>query len=271
MNKSKKLFLLGVGAQKGGTTWLFNYLESSGVVATNAIKEYHIWDAVENVPGSVRRRVSKEQAERDAGMQIRYFLQQSPENYFNYFSLLLDRLSMRITCDITPSYSALSAPTLQTIRQGFEKRGIETRAVFLIRDPVERCWSSARMKSINFTGSAEVSDAQVLAHAETAETQVRTRYGATILRLESVFDPSQIYVGLYEEMFEPQRLAELSAFCQVPFRPDFVEKKLNPSPKIAPLGDETRTKIARRYRMVYDFIAARYPQAQQLWDGYNYL
>lgn len=271
MNKANKLFLLGVGAQKAGTTWLFDYLASSGVVATNVIKEYHIWDAIENVPGSTRRRVTDEQAERDFGMKIRHFLQQSPENYFNYFAYIMDKQSLRITCDITPSYSALSAPALKMIKQGFEKRGIETRTVFLIRDPVERCWSSARMKGINLTGSAEVSDADVLEHARTDETEVRTRYGATILRLESVFDPAQIYVGLYEEMFEPGPLAALSAFCQVPFRPDQAERKLNFSPKVAPLGEETRAKIARRYRMVYDFTAARFPQAKQLWGGYRYL
>lgn len=269
--ENRKIFLLGVGAQKAGTTWLFDYLASSGHVAINHIKEYHIWDALEMVPSSRRRLITEEQAARDFGLKIRHFLQQSPENYFNYFPYIMEKQSKRITCDITPSYAALKQTTLEAIQQGFERRGVVTKAVFLIRDPVERIWSSARMKSINYTGSAEVSDAQVLAHALTDETEVRTRYNETLMRLDSVFDAARVYVGLYEEMFEPQPLSALSAFCQVPVRPDLVEKKVNLSPKAKPLGEETKMRIAQHYRAVYDFVAGRFPQAKHLWKGYTYL
>ena len=38
VNKTESLFLLGVGAQKAGTTWLFDYLASS----RQAVKASHV-------------------------------------------------------------------------------------------------------------------------------------------------------------------------------------------------------------------------------------
>lgn len=271
MNDTKNLFLLGVGAQKAGTTWLFDYLASSGLVATNDIKEYHIWDALVNVPSSRNRLITKEQSERDFGLKIRFFLQQSPENYFNYFAYMMEKQSRRVTCDITPSYAALKRATLRIIRDGFDKRDILTKTVFLMRDPIERCWSSARMRSMNYTGKAEVGDAQVLAHALTDESEVRTRYDETVSELEAVFDPDQIYVGLFEEMFELPQLTGLSDFCGVPVRLEQVDRKLNLTPKVKTLSEDTMKQIAARYRPVYEFVARRFPQAQQLWKGYRYL
>ena len=271
VNKTESLFLLGVGAQKAGTTWLFDYLASSGEVATSNIKEYHIWDALLNIPSSRKRLITKEQSERDFGLKIRFFLQQSPENYFNYFAYLLAKQSKQVTCDITPAYAGLNRATLLSIRRGFERRSINTKTIFLMRDPVERCWSSARMKSTNYTGKADVSDDQVLAHARSAETEVRTRYDKTIEELEAVFEASKIYVGIYEEMFDFPQLSRLSDFCGVLVRPELVEKKLNQSPKARPLRDDTIRMIALEYRPVYEFVAARFPQAVNLWKGYAYL
>ncbi len=267
----ERTFLLGVGAQKAGTSWLFDYLAASGQVAINSIKEYHIWDALDRLPTSRRKIISLEQANRNFGLKIRYFLQQSPDNYFNYFAYLMDKQSKTMTCDITPAYAALKESTLQTIQLGFDKRGIDTKVVFLIRDPVERCWSSARMKSRHYTGNTYVSDAQVLEHALSEESALRTRYDVTLNRLESVFAPSRIYAGLYEEMFEQQQLSALSGFCRIPIMPDLVKNEVNISPKVKDLSEDTQMRIARQYRVVYDFVATRFPSAKKLWKGYAYL
>lgn len=42
----KKTFLLGVGAQKSGTTWLYKYLSDNSNVSFGPLKEYHIWDGI---------------------------------------------------------------------------------------------------------------------------------------------------------------------------------------------------------------------------------
>ena len=46
MSNSKKVFLLGVGCQKGGTTWLHGQLAKHPEVDLGFTKEYHIFDAL---------------------------------------------------------------------------------------------------------------------------------------------------------------------------------------------------------------------------------
>ena len=43
-----KTFILGVGAQKCGTTWLYDQCKANKMVNTRFRKEYHILDSIEN-------------------------------------------------------------------------------------------------------------------------------------------------------------------------------------------------------------------------------
>ncbi len=42
--KQEKIFLLGLGAQKSGTTWLFDYLNGNSHAKFGIFKEYHVLD-----------------------------------------------------------------------------------------------------------------------------------------------------------------------------------------------------------------------------------
>jgi len=41
-----KTFLLGVGAQRSGTRWIYSYLRNSPGAAFGSGKEWHVWDAL---------------------------------------------------------------------------------------------------------------------------------------------------------------------------------------------------------------------------------
>ena len=43
----QKTFILGVGSQKGGTTWLHRQLTSNATVDLGHKKEYHVFDSIE--------------------------------------------------------------------------------------------------------------------------------------------------------------------------------------------------------------------------------
>jgi hypothetical protein len=267
---SQRTFLLGLGAQKAGTTWLHDYLATSGLVATDGIKEYHVWDAL-RIPEMAHMVVSRAECERSSENRVRFFLQQSPDNYFGYFDDLMRQQGKGITCDITPLYSGLDRGVLGMIHEGFSRLGVATKAVFLMRDPIERCWSSARMESRNAHGHTRVDDEGVLLWAKTRLSELRGRYDVTVGEIEAVLPGRDVHLGIYEEMFTPDRLAALSAFCCVPFTPAHMEKKFNVSEKAAPLGDAVCEGIARHYRDVYRFAAVRFPQTIELWRGFRYL
>lgn len=266
----QKTFILGLGAQKSGTTWYYDYLAASGLVATNIIKEYHIWDAL-HIPGLDSLRVRPADSESNFDNRVRFFMQQSPENYVTYFMYMMHRQAKSVTCDITPLYSGLDRSVLRLINDGFAQRGVATKAVFLMRDPVERCWSAARMESRNELGHTRVDEEAVVQHAQSRLAGLRGRYDLTVREIEAVFAPPFIHFGIYEEMFEPTSVERLSFFSGVPARPELAMKKVNVSEVAAPISDRAAARIALQYRSVYDFAAKRFPQTTTLWRGYRYL
>jgi hypothetical protein len=266
----QKTFILGLGAQKAGTTWLYDYLASSGRMATQRIKEYHIWDGL-HIPGLEHLRVRPEKSESGFANRVRFFMQQSPENYFTYFAYMMQQQGKAMACDITPMYSGLDRRVLGTIRTGFAERGIATKAVFLMRDPVERCWSAARMESRNAFGHTGIDEDAVVQHALSRLSELRTRYDVTVAEIEAAFPASDIHLGIYEEMFEPASIGGLSAFLGVPVQQAHSERRLNVSEVATPISDAACARVAGHFRSVYAFAARRFPQTTGLWSGFRYL
>ena len=138
-----KNFILGIGAQKAGTTWLHGYIAASPHYRTGRVreKEMHIWDANE-IPEQAATRKTLLQLRR-VSHYYAWRMRRSPDFYFDYFAKLL--AGGGIAADITPSYSGLSGETLASIRDGITARGMDFRGVFLMRDPVGRCVSGFNM------------------------------------------------------------------------------------------------------------------------------
>lgn len=265
-----KTFILGVGAQKAGTTWFFHYLASSPLVAPGAVKEYHIWDAV-CLPLCRRFLVPAAQRHASPQNQLRWAMQNDPRAYFGYFDLLLRQPGKTITCDITPSYSGLPAAAYARIDQGFAALGVTVKAVFLMRDPVRRCFSYARMRHRAAAGDAPLDTDKLLSLALSEESEIRTRYDLTLQNLAAVFPADRLHVGLYEELQREDNVARLSAFCGVESRPAFAGERINEGSTSSALDPEAAATIARHYRAVYDWAAEHVPQARPLWSGYRHL
>ena len=250
-----KTFLLGVGAQKSGTTWLYRYLSDNKNVNFGHRKEYHVWDALDI------KECHKFIAPREDS--LRYSLQNVEGAYENYFSDLISK-DITLTGDITPSYSGLSVSALRVIRKKIESKGFDMKVIFLMRDPFERCWSAVRMRRRNGTGASTELE-QLRASYKSPQFMLRTNYKHTILALESVFNKNQIHYGIYEELFQTQRIKELSDFLEVPFRPELAEKKFNISPKSDDEALVLAQEIREFYSGVYDFCLERFPQTKNLW------
>ncbi len=280
-----RTLLLGVGCQKGGTTWLQHYLSGSPQVATGYLKEYHVFDSLdlpseaqprgkwlEKARQAARRLERGEDA--DAGPLLRAAFVADPSLYFDYCADLLARPGTRVTTDITPSYSGLSAERFASIRDEFGRRGVEVRVVFLLRDPVERIWSSERMYSRRRPGRAEGSaEDRLLRTYANGFHESRTRYHDTMTALEQVFPADHIYYGLYESLFEEPSLRRLCDFAGIDYLQPDLELRLNPSPKQAELSEATVREIATHYREVYDVAAERFGDAlvADRWPGYQYV
>lgn len=101
------LNFLGIGAQKCGTTWLFELLSLHPQVRFPAGKEVHFWDG---------------QRERGVDWYEGLFEGQPP--------------SVAVG-EITPAYAILAPPIIAEVARAFPA----LRLIYLIRNPIDRAWS----------------------------------------------------------------------------------------------------------------------------------
>lgn len=267
----RPVFILCVGAQKAGTSWLHAYVASFPGTNFGALKEYHVWDARHHALGRHKRIAWRNAFDRGHGwlpkplpvITLRKCLQSVPGAYAAYFrSLTLG--GARRTGDFTPLYSVLSAPIFAEIRRGLERVGFSVKVVFLMREPVARCLSAAQMEQRRRRPSDPV--AQVLESLyRTEDFRLRTDYPRTIAALEAVFEPEQIYLGHYESMFRPEALEAISQFLEVDTNLGFVEQRVNASSTKVEIPHRLAAEIKKFYGPVYDYCLRRFPELDTLW------
>lgn len=236
-----KVFLLGVGAQKAGTSWLHQQLHSRPDADFGFLKEYHLHDA-RTVPGLGHYEpaaIHPFQANtwlKPRSLRRRRFFNK-PELYYDYFAWLLNRPRFRnrtihLTGDITPSYGALSAETLRTIQEEFNQRSISVRPVFVMRDPIERIISSQRMKLRKAgirSAEEEIQALSQLAQQRPLRVSLRSNYGQTLTALNGSFGLEHCFIDLYERLFQKNTYQRLCHFLGVPYREPRWQERVNAS------------------------------------------
>ena len=264
------VFLLGVGAQKAGTTWLYHQLSKSPSCNLGFTKEYHIWDAV-YAPVVVGRpyRVPVVKPE-PTEAAFRRLMQTVGGVYEHYFRQLITD-QVRLVGDITPSYCTLDVNAYRNIKRRLESVGFRMKVVYLMRDPVERAWSALRMVQRQRLKAGEaIADEALLAlfsdFYRNAPQSYRGNYPRTVTALRQCFDSDDLFIGFYETLFEPATLSALSAFLDVDLRHADVEERVNVSKPI-PLPTDLRRACQAFHREVYAFCHAQFPVTRQLWPA----
>jgi hypothetical protein len=131
---------LCIGLHKGGTTWLYQQLDSHPDFWMPPIKELHYLDQLSKV-----QRTSLPRCRDDRDLHFLESLKslslkphRDLENYARLFELKRSLLSG----DISPNYSALSSEVIRQVTGHFQR----LKVIFLARDPVERFWSHLSME-----------------------------------------------------------------------------------------------------------------------------
>lgn len=160
------LNFLGIGAQKCGTTWLFENLNRHPDILFPLGKEVHFWDGKLN-------------------QDIEWYRQSFPD------------IRGKISGEITPAYAILPPAVIEEIHHRFPK----LKLIYIIRDPVERAWSGALMA----LGRAEMtveeaSDQWFIDHFNSQGSRLRTDYGACIANWQRFYPARQILILRYEDI-----------------------------------------------------------------------
>lgn len=230
-------FLLGLGVQKSGTTWLHEYLSQSPESDFGFVKEYHIWDLRSQIGLKARKAFMTRFSRRVAqgrlhpglsGGAMRLAFMSDPEIYFDYFAARLERPGIRLTGDITPTYSLLSGVDLAAIRDGFARRNVRIRAVLLLRDPVQRLRSMFRMncKAHGKVLSAEEEFSELCARQARGGDDLRSDYVKIVHRARKIFG-DDLFVTLYEDLFQDTSIRAICDFCGIAPHPADLDRKVN--------------------------------------------
>lgn len=279
-----KTFLLGVGAQKGGTTWLYQYLKRHPQAAMGPIKELNVWGThfkpemfsggtetkLERLRDVIDRRIRMAKNGNPHLHPAKFLtlidhvaLEFDPDRYVPYFDRLAAGDGVRLVGDITPNYSGLEADQFREIRARIEGAGYALKVVFLMRDPVERAYSAMKMADRNAETQGKGKD-PVPAHLRFREDamrdwcQIRTRYERTIPALEAAFEPDQLYFEFFESFFNDAQLARLTAFLGIDTVDGRFDHIANASPSKARPTDDDIAAIRAFYDETYRFAMDRF-------------
>lgn len=278
-----RTFLLGVGAQKAGTTWLHRYLRGLPDCQMGPVKEYAVFDALFRPDLFQKRRINRLRRlqalteERLAALEAGrrppraepflatldpLAMDLEPERYVPHFDRLwAARPGVRLVGDITPEYGALEAGHFARIRELLEAGGYRVKVVFLMRDPLERCFSALRMADREAAARgqppARAAHQRFARGARSEWCEIRTRYDRTIPALEAAFPPEDIFYGFFETFFAPEPLRELTRFLGIGYRPP-EPRRINATPQGARPDPEALDLVARHYAPTYAFCRARF-------------
>ena len=258
---SEAIFLLGVGAQKAGTSWLHDQLNRRDDADFGFCKEYHVFDAL-TLDVFARYRPQNPPLWRwRTWRRGRFF--QDPKRYFDYFTRLLNRPGCRLSGDITPSYGCLSAETLRWIRDAFKHRSIRTCPVFILRDPIERLLSQQRMqlrKKKKLNPSDELQAFHKLADKLERHPSLRSDYLTTLRSLNESFVKEDICLLLFEQLFDTSSHHLFYEQLSLPYQPMDVAKKVNASSSTTTVPDELLARIGRSQASTYTTLLKEQPQ-----------
>ena len=276
MNRGKT-FILGIGAQKAGTTWLEAQLSNESFFNNDHVKEYHVFNKLAcNKLNRTRKYITRRATDnraRKSNMNLITKIEAMrlmPKLYFDHFDYIYSRdKNITHVSDITPDYAILSKQIFHFIKKGLEEKDFNIKVVFLMRDPVERAWSHLRM--INRLkherkGASKVSPEtefkQLKKFYKTSPCLKRTRYQNTSSIIEEVFPKKDIYYGFYETLFNQAEINKLTDFLEAPhIVPNFNQVvHSSPKPKVPVEGmNSLISSIRSFYDSTYQWANHRFP------------
>lgn len=303
----KKTFLLGIGAQKAGTTWLYQYLSEHPSCDFTLGKEYHDlnWFFAPATAISLQPTIPKIEAlqehlgilatlatepfsptemllagnlqKRVAFFQSCLAFRETQQLYLDHFARIAAQDHERhVVGDITPAYSSLPHEAYRWLADGMAERGLRTKILFVMRDPVERVISQFRMmqklKPKMFENRS--GEAALRALYRSSAVEVRTRYENTLRTLDAAFAANESLSLFFEELFREDALARLCGHLGIAYEPAVFDVRVNESEGPAPdIDGDLQREIARHYSSTYAFVAERFGEAsmRRLWRGYELL
>ncbi len=268
---------IGIGAQKSATSWLYEQLNRHPDIWLPPAKELHYFSRSPKYPSRTSlacsmpiwlRFLGWNRADKSFKYQLwRTFVQnlKNPSiseirwhlKYFfgkhddAWYASLFEEAKGRLRGEITPAYSMLDEEDVQRVSNLIPKAKI----VFLLRNPIDRTWSSIRYHHKNRLHSDSMStlsseDWEALTRNDGIE--LRSNYLRTLSIWKTYFPEEQFFVGYYDEIQEnpEQLLLRLFGFLGVESDRKYIADNVSQPRNVSvekEMPQELKTYLAQKY------------------------
>jgi hypothetical protein len=267
------LDFLGIGAQKAGTTWLYQQLsQHPDVMPCIGGKEIHYFDVLYlNTPRRSRINYIRKNVEKNSNrnffrgnisrLPLKFIIKKRTENLYNPTFLFTDEWyrklfsfapSGKTTGEITPLYCALPDEGILHIKRLMPK----TPIIYLIRDPYDRAISSLSMRLGWSTKNDPLKDDLFF---------LRGDYRRNVPRWDAHFSGRVLYLPFGDIRDQPLRLLR-KVEKHIGLR-EFhgyrsIEQKRNAATGRGPaITDDMKSYIRERVADQYGFLRGRFGDA----------
>lgn len=276
-----KTFILGVGAQKAGTTWLFKQIKKHSGFKMGIKKEMRFFKGYgQGTKFKTKKNLSAKDQEY---IRLISSFKKNPQEYFDYFVKLASDDSVTHVGEITPIYCDLEIEQLEYIRDNLDKTNFEKKIVFLIRDPFKRILShfsfGMRRKHFGKMNGKKIdrrirknpyllvdnyTEEQIIDLVRDAykseKYKKRTQYEIIIPKLLKVFKKEEVFIDFFEDMFNYEFCKRFAQFSNLNDLVMDFSSSSNVSPKFKPLPNEIKLEIISYYKDTYHYIKSIYPE-----------
>ena len=263
-----KTFILCMGAQKSGTTWLYSQLSQLPNFQPGLNKEYHVLSSIHLKECSHIRNNIFERSDTNELDNARVKFIKNIFSYYDHFSNLLTD-EKNLTGDFTPAYSGLSSTVLSNIKNHFDARGVQVKVIFLMREPVTRLESNLRMLRRDWGVNKDLKTSldYMYSHINQPEDFMRSNYKSIVNNIDSVFDKNDIYYGFYETMFNANETNKILDFLNITDFSLDTKVYVNKSERGSFLYERKDVEYFReQYEDRYEFVKNRFGFDTTLWD-----
>ncbi|MFD1795056.1 hypothetical protein FQV27_14730 [Paracoccus aurantiacus] len=198
----RKPSVIGIGAQKAGTSWLHAALDQHPQLWTSPLKEAHYFDHlfcpenrawtgrnVSNSAANLRARYDRQGKPVPAALSDYLARLEAPPQFTDdwYRAIFAPAPPDARPVDITPAYSGLPAEGIAHVAEYLP----DAQFIYLIRDPVERAISQLRM-NLQRKGRSPSGAEEWLNEADDPVLDSRGDYAGHISRWRAQFGPDRL-------------------------------------------------------------------------------
>lgn len=257
---------LGIGAQRSGTTWMYEQLRLHPEIWLTPVKEVHYFDKRDHLSLLANKHYRKHLHRRlYTYLQVFTELKLTNLHYISWdLNYFLNKRDTRwyvsifrpgpgqIAGEITPAYMTLDIDVVKEIRQ----LNPAMKIIFLMRDPIERAWSGA-VKSLARDQKrkiTDISDEDFMHYFERKGAILRGDYINALDIWENVFGPHQIHIDFMDEIQKKPEdvIRRLYRFLEVSDNENLIPKNLK---RKVNSTDGYKTAIPERFE---SYLAQRY-------------